>query len=53
MIPRGCWIAGLWVLLLLLPGETAAQSLTIRVNPIMVRGPMAAPVTIVEFSDYQ
>lgn len=44
---------GLWALLLLLPGETAAQSLKISVNPVMVKGPMAAPVTIVEFSDYQ
>ena len=44
---------GLWALLLLLPGGTAAQNLTITVNPVMVKGSMAAPVTIVEFSDYQ
>ncbi|MBI4611665.1 MAG: hypothetical protein HY726_21970 [Candidatus Rokubacteria bacterium] len=45
--------AGVWVLLVLLPGRTTPQSFTITLNPVMSRGPLAAPVTIVEFSDYQ
>jgi hypothetical protein len=53
MISRWSWTTGFWALLLLLPTETAAQSLGVRVDPVMVKGPMAAAVTIVEFSDYQ
>lgn len=53
MISRWSWTTGFWALLLLLPVETGAQSLAIRADPVMVKGPMAAPVTIVEFSDYQ
>ncbi len=45
--------AWLWVLLLLLAGGTEAQSQTFSANPVMVKGSSAAPVTIVEFSDYQ
>jgi len=61
---RRSWITGLWTLLallavgfwallVLLPARTASQSLSITLNPVMVKGPLAAPVTIVEFSDYQ
>ena len=52
MIARWRWTAGV-ALLLLLPGETAAQTRTSPVNPVMVKGALDAPVTIVEFSDYQ
>jgi protein-disulfide isomerase len=31
----------------------AERPITITLDPAMVRGPMGAPVTIVEFSDYQ
>jgi hypothetical protein len=47
------WATGLLAVLLLLPGGTGAQSLSITVNPVMVKGAPSAPVTIVEFSDYQ
>ena len=53
MLSRNGLTAGLWALLLLLPGGALAQSLTISVNPVMVKGPMHAPVIVVEFSDYQ
>ena len=33
------------------PAQDAANKFTL--NPIMSRGPATAPVTIVEFSDYQ
>jgi protein-disulfide isomerase len=33
------------------PAQDAASNLTL--NPMMSRGPATAPVTIVEFSDYQ
>jgi hypothetical protein len=39
--------------LLLLPGATAGQDAVISVNAAMAKGPVNAPVTIVEFSDYQ
>jgi hypothetical protein len=53
MIAYRTWAAGLGALLLLLSGGTAAQGQTISVNAVMVKGSMDAPVTIVEFSDYQ
>lgn len=31
----------------------SGQSITITIDPVMSRGPADAPVTIVEFSDYQ
>ena len=34
-------------------GATAQTPGDITVEPAMVKGPAAAPVTIVEFSDYQ
>lgn len=31
----------------------SAQTATLTIDPVMARGPAEAPVTIVEFSDYQ
>jgi hypothetical protein len=31
----------------------AAESVRITLEPTMIKGPASAPVTIVEFSDYQ
>ena len=44
------------IALLTAPGafaEEGAGAGKFTVNPIMAKGPAAAPVTIVEFSDYQ
>ena len=41
-------VVGLWA-----PGCFGQPGPTLTVNPAMIRGPAAAPVTIVEFSDYQ
>jgi hypothetical protein len=44
------------IALLTAPGAFAEESAgagKFTVNPIMAKGPAAAPVTIVEFSDYQ
>ena len=35
------------------PGCYAQSAPALTVNPAMTRGPAGAPVTIVEFSDYQ
>jgi protein-disulfide isomerase len=40
-------------LLWLTAGPASAQPLRFTEHPAMVRGPARAPVTIVEFSDYQ
>ena len=37
----------------LAPLTAGAQNGKLTINPTMARGPAAAPVTIVEFSDYQ
>jgi protein-disulfide isomerase len=34
-------------------GAAGASAQTVTDNPVMTRGPATAPVTIVEFSDYQ
>lgn len=41
------------VMLLLLLGGRAEGQVGLTVNPAMTKGPAAAPVIIVEFSDYQ
>lgn len=41
------------VLLLLLGGGRADGQVRLTANAAMTRGPAAAPVTIVEFTDYQ
>ena len=42
----GLVVLGVWAL-------SAAAQVTLTVTPAMVKGPSDAPVTIVEFSDYQ
>jgi hypothetical protein len=49
-------IPTLWLLalgLLLTPGAGAQTPADLSIEPTMVKGSPAAPVTIVEFSDYQ
>jgi hypothetical protein len=41
-------MVGLWA-----PGCYGQAGPTVTINPVMSKGPAAAPVTIVEFSDYQ
>ena len=41
-------VIGLWA-----PGCYGQARPVLTVNPVMSKGPAAAPVTIVEFSDYQ
>jgi hypothetical protein len=45
------WLLGL--VMIVGPGRAPAQVVPISVDPVMVRGPATAPVTIVEFADYQ
>ena len=50
---RSFW-AVLSLLLVFAPGAPGARAqVEITVDPSMVKGPAGAPVTIVEFSDYQ
>ncbi len=51
--PRVYYIAGLAIALGVLAGAARGQEVALEVVPSMVRGPLKAPVTIVEFSDYQ
>jgi hypothetical protein len=48
------WTACLLALAAVLAGDVAAQTAPeLGADPAMVKGPATAPVTIVEFSDYQ
>jgi hypothetical protein len=48
------WSACLLALSVVLAGDVGAQTAPeLGVDPAMVKGPAAAAVTIVEFSDYQ
>jgi protein-disulfide isomerase len=52
--PRSRWFFLALLALSLAPGASRAQApVELTVNPAMVKGPAGAPVTIVEFSDYQ
>jgi len=42
-----------WVILAVLIAQPAPGQVEITWSPSMVKGPSGAPVTIVEFSDYQ
>ena len=42
------------IALMTAPGASAQESAAkFTINPVMAKGPATAPVTIVEFSDYQ
>ena len=43
----------LLVFLLLIAGERAHAQVNLTMDPAMTRGPAGAPVTIIEFADYQ
>jgi hypothetical protein len=47
------WVVAAIVIALWAPGCLAEPRPAVTINPVMTRGPAAAPVTIVEFSDYQ
>ena len=50
----GALALGLLIVAVLTPGARRARAdVDLTVNPAMTRGPATAPVTIVEFSDYQ
>ncbi len=50
------WLGVAWLAVILAgPASVSAQETGLRltIDPTMVKGPMTARVTIVEFSDYQ
>lgn len=46
-------LGGVALALTLWAAACSGQPITITIDPVMARGPVEAPVTIVEFSDYQ
>jgi hypothetical protein len=46
-------LPGVLLAVLVLGATPAPAQVNVTVQPFMTRGPAAAPVTIVEFSDYQ
>ncbi len=46
-------VSGVALTLALWASACAGQSASVTIDPVMARGPEDAPVTIVEFSDYQ
>ena len=50
---RRAWAAATLFVALWAPGCFAQPELAVTVNPAMTKGAATAPVTIVEFSDYQ
>jgi hypothetical protein len=46
-------VSGAALALTLWASACAGQSASITIDPVMTRGPEDAPVTIIEFSDYQ
>jgi len=50
---RRAWVVAAVVVGLWAPGGYGQAGPTLTINPVMRKGPAAAPVTIVEFSDYQ
>lgn len=52
----GTWVIvglALALVVMVLPVAAVSQVVELTVDPAMVRGPADAPVTIVEFADYQ
>lgn len=52
-LTRSTPVYALMALTALVAGGSAAAQVHITIDPVMTKGPAEAPVTIVEFSDYQ
>ena len=50
---KGRRVLGVIVAVLALGATTAPAQVNVTVQPFMTKGPATAPVTIIEFSDYQ
>ena len=46
-------LGGIALAMTLWVSACSGQPITVTIDPVMSRGPADAPVTIVEFSDYQ